>query len=298
MSRRPSLFVVGAPKCGTTALTRYLEAHPAVFMAPRKDIHFFGSDLDFRNRSRESEADYLARFADAGEGMTLAESSVWYLASTQAAAEIAAFNPNARAVVMLRHPVDAMYALWGQLRLNGLGDEDLTDFAEALAAEPERARGARIPADTPLPSALLYRRAVRFSDQLERYQEALGREAVYVIIQEEMRADTAATVAAVYRWLGVDPSFSPELKPVNTAKAVRSEGLRSLLRAAPAGVKDVVPLGLRRRVSRQLRRWNSRHEARAPMDPRLRAALVEEFSPEVARIEALLGRRVPAWIRS
>jgi hypothetical protein len=41
--------VVGAPKCGTTAVTRYLEAHPGCFMARRKDLHHFGADLAFRS---------------------------------------------------------------------------------------------------------------------------------------------------------------------------------------------------------------------------------------------------------
>ncbi|MFO0007717.1 MAG: sulfotransferase, partial [bacterium] len=35
VSGPPNLFIVGAPKCGTTALTRYLEAHPEVFVADR-----------------------------------------------------------------------------------------------------------------------------------------------------------------------------------------------------------------------------------------------------------------------
>mgnify|MGYP003885441055 FL=1 len=42
----PDVFVLGAPKCGTTAVTRYLEAHPEVFVADRKDVHFFGRDPD------------------------------------------------------------------------------------------------------------------------------------------------------------------------------------------------------------------------------------------------------------
>ena len=44
--RRPDFFIVGAPKCGTTAIKRYLEHHPDIFM-PLLDIepHFFGTDV-------------------------------------------------------------------------------------------------------------------------------------------------------------------------------------------------------------------------------------------------------------
>ncbi len=293
---RPNLFVVGAPKCGTTALTRYLEQHPAVFMAPRKDLHRFGRDLDFRNRPRIDEADYLRIFADADPAATpvLAESSVWYLRSTTAAAEIRAFSPAAKAIALVRHPTRAAHALWAQNRLNGLGDDDLDDFGAALAAEADRAAGRRIPAHCPLPLALQYRDAVRFSDQLARYRTHFGDD-LMVLVQEEMQADTAGTLRRVFAWLGIDPEVPVDTRRVNTAKAVRSEGLRRALAWTPAGLKGLVPAGLRRGISRRLRHLNSRHAPRTPLDPALRARLDAELAPEVARIEALLGRRVAAW---
>jgi hypothetical protein len=93
----------------------------------------------------------------------------------------------------------------------------------------------------------------------------------------------------------VDPDVQADLRRVNTSKAVRSEGLRRVLRATPSGLKDVVPAGLRRAVSRRLRKLNSKHAARTPLDPALRARLADELAPEIARIEAVLGRPVPAW---
>lgn len=35
--RRPDLFIVGAPKTGTSSLHRYLEQHPDVFMSRPKE---------------------------------------------------------------------------------------------------------------------------------------------------------------------------------------------------------------------------------------------------------------------
>ena len=295
MSRRPDLFIVGAPKCGTTAMTRYLESHPDIFVADRKDLHFYGSDLGFRNRPRESEAEYLARFTGAGSARWACDSSVWYLYSERAAVEIHAASPDARIIAMIRHPVDAMHALWSQLRLNGLGDEDIADFASALAAEAERRAGRRIPAHTPLPSALYYRAVVAFSGQLQRYLDAFGSDRVHIIVQEEMKADTGAALDATFAWLDVPAHLDAERRPVNTSKAVRSEGLRRLLRATPAGLKDAVPSGVRKAVSRRIRKMNSRHAQRPPLDADLRARLVEEMQPEVERIEQVLGRSIPAW---
>jgi len=295
VTRPPNLFIVGAPKCGTTALTRYLEAHPEVYVADRKDLHHFGADLPFVGRTREPWPAYLARFAAAGDRPVIAESSVWYLSSAAAPLEMRAASPGCRAVALLRHPTDAMYALWAQLRLNGLGDEDIDDFEAALAAEPARAAGASLPPGTPLPTALLYRRNVRFAAQLARYVEVFGEASVYVLIQEEMNRDTAGALAGLFGWLGIDPAAPVPTAPVNTAKEVRSEGLRRLLRQIPGGWKERLPAPLRAQLRRWIRRANARHAPRAPLPPALRARLDAELAGEVAAVEALLGRPIPAW---
>ena len=38
---------------------------------------------------------------------------------------------------------------------------------------------------------------------------------------------------------------------------------------------------------------NIRYEARAPLDPELKAELGHRFAPEVEQLEALLGRELP-----
>ncbi len=290
MQSRPNLFVVGAPKCGTTALTRYLEAHPQVFMAERKDLHYFGTDLDLRLKQRDSEAAYLARFAPGAQARWRGDSSVWYLYSTRAAAEIAAYAPDARVLALLRDPVDAMYAHWAQLRLNGLGDEDLNDFALAVAAEEDRAAGRRIPAKNPMPSALLYGRVVSFADQVARYQAAFPAAQLRVLLQEDMKADTAGVLEALFRWLEVDPQVKADTRPVNTAKVVRSESLRALIALVPGSFKDALPPGLRQGIRKRVRALNSRHQRRDPLDPALRRRLQDRLRPDVRRLETLLDR--------
>ena len=46
----PDFYIVGAPKCGTTALASYLEQSDSIYFH-RKEIHYFGTDLKF-NRPR------------------------------------------------------------------------------------------------------------------------------------------------------------------------------------------------------------------------------------------------------
>jgi len=44
--RKPNFFIVGAPKCGTTALHTYLGQHPDIFVSEPKEPNYFGSLIE------------------------------------------------------------------------------------------------------------------------------------------------------------------------------------------------------------------------------------------------------------
>ena len=52
-NRKVNLFIVGAPKCGTTSLYKYLSEHYEVFMSPVKEPNFF-SDIYFNDNLRNA----------------------------------------------------------------------------------------------------------------------------------------------------------------------------------------------------------------------------------------------------
>ncbi|MCK6419071.1 MAG: sulfotransferase, partial [Alphaproteobacteria bacterium] len=186
--KKASFFIVGAPKCGTTALADFLDQHPQIAML-RKEMHHFGSDLQLR-RQRPSRADYEAAIARLQPDAEVGDASVFYLRSEQAAAEIKAYNPQARIFILLRPPVEAMFSLHGQLVQ--MVDEDIRDFAQALAAEQDRRYGRRIPSHIHAAFVLQYRQMVDFAPQIKRYLNVFGREAVQVILQEDLKNDALA----------------------------------------------------------------------------------------------------------
>ena len=116
----------------------YLGRHPQVYAPPRKEPQFFATDLDSGSYldsltfMRDTD-EYLTMFAGARPDQLTGEGSTWYLYSREAARNIHAANPQARIIVMLRHPVQMLYSLHGR-RLYG-GSEDLPSFGDALAAE-------------------------------------------------------------------------------------------------------------------------------------------------------------------
>lgn len=294
--RRPNLFIVGAPKCGTTALYTYLRRHPGIFMSPLKEPHFFGMDLRFRGRAPLSEPEYLACFAGARGQRLVGEASVWYLYSRRAAFEIKQFSPAAKIVVMLRNPVDVMYALHAERRFQG--SENIADFEAALRAEPERRRGLDLPSRGMLDGGL-YRAVARFPDQVARYFGAFGRENVHVIVFDDFQANTAAVYAATLAFLGVAPVVEDALRAENANRWPRSARLARILHEPPRVLqwfgRAVLSRPRRASLLARLRLLNSRVALRAPMPAELRRRLQTELRPDVTQLSAILGRDLTHW---
>ena len=45
-TNKPSFFLVGAAKSGTTSLSAYLESHPDLFVSVIKEPNYFSQDID------------------------------------------------------------------------------------------------------------------------------------------------------------------------------------------------------------------------------------------------------------
>lgn len=294
--KKPDFFIVGAFKAGTTALYEYLRAHPQIFMSVPKEPMYFGQDLTPRYR-RMTEEEYLALFREARDDQHAGEASPWYLYSRTAAQEIHDFDPHARAIIMLRNPVDVMYSQHSQLVFNQR--EDLADFAQALAAEDDRLAGHRLPADAIRPEALYYRRSVQFPEQIQRYLDVLGRERVHYVVFDDLVADPRAVYRATLEFLGVDPSFEVDLSVYNPNKRPRSDAVQKLIFAPRGPMKRLFgrlrSMPVMHRVRDAMVSANSTAAARQKMDPALRAQLTDEFAPMVRELGQLIGRDLSSW---
>lgn len=299
--RRPDFFIVGAPKGGTTAMYQYLSRHPGLFLPERKELRFFGSDLDIRDRRPLTTDDYLAYFRPAPPRTQIGTAYVWYLYSRNAAAEIAEFAPSARIIAMLRNPVDMLPALHSEHLSNG--NEDIVDFAAALDAEPDRRAGRRIPPHAHLPQGLRYSEVPRYAEQLERYFALFRRDRVHVILFDDFVANTPDAYRSVLQFLQVDDAFRPDsFAVVNANKELRSERLRHLLARPPEAprrlIHHLVPARVRRMLHERASRWNVRSAERRPLPEGMRERLRAMFSDEVGRLSELLGRDLDQWSSS
>lgn len=293
---RPNFFIVGAPKSGTTALYTYLAAHPDVLMSSRKEPSYFAIDLDEGTAGADRwfvrDLDgYLELFSGWRGEPRVGEASTMYLQSTEAARLIQQFEPRARVIAVLRNPVDTMYALHAQKFK--VGGEELRDFADALAAEGARREGRLVPKYAN-PKTLQYREVVSYASQVRRYLDTFRADQVLVLIFEDFVANPAAAYGRICEFLDIDATHQPSFAAVNESGEPRSLAIRNLLRSHPKRLFGRRPPRLLRQgwraVKPALQSMNTRVSARPPLDPRLRASLVAELAPDVARLSELLNR--------
>ena len=305
MPRMPNLFIVGAPKSGTTSLYEWLKGHPDVFMSPFKEPCYFARDLAWEDsgyylRHGVDRARYLALFDDAAHATWLGEASTRYLFSHDAPLLIAEEVADPRIVVMVRNPVDMVASLHAHKVASGT--EDLVDLDAALAAEDDRRAGRRIPGNSN-PRLSTYRDRARFGEQLERWIGVFGRGRVHVQVLEQVTRDPAAQYRSLLEFLGIDPTYRPASFEVhNPAHGSRHGPLGALARSRvaqfaawrvlPRVLGEARTLELARRIvqSPLLRR----RATRSGVPVELRRRLEAEFAPDVELLSGLLGQDLAA----
>lgn len=282
----PNLFLVGAPKCGTSALHDYLAGHPDVFMSEPKEPHHFCPDVNAPFAIRD-EAAYKALFKGARERV-VGESSATYLYSEVAAEKICSASPDARIVAVLRNPLEMIPSLHSQRRVNGT--EPCPTLSEALKAEPKRKAG-ELPAVGAFP---FYYDAARYTGQLRRYLAVFPAERVHIIVFDDFKKDAGAVYAELLRFLGLPPS-TPNFRVVNRNKRVRSAAVQRVIEN-PASLPNRLPGPVGRFAYKALDRLNSAPATREALGTDVKEQLKRDFRDEVEALSDLLGRDLRGWL--
>jgi hypothetical protein len=289
----PNFIVIGAAKAGTTALYWYLAEHPQVFMSPVKETNYFAYGLDAQGRLLygdpelhsfpvRSLLDYERLFADADDALAIGEASPIYLECPQAANRIQRLLPESRLICSLRHPVERAYSDY-QMYLRSRGrrlapSRDLT--ADAIWAQPDSH----------------WMQIGRYHEQLTRYFDVFPRDQIHVFLFDDLRRGALEAVRGVYRFLGIDPGFVPDLEaPHNIGGLPENRLLESLLTSSriKSAVEPWIPKGAANWV-RRLRTGNMRPAP--PLPAELTKELTRYFREDIKLTEELVGRSLDHWL--
>jgi hypothetical protein len=195
------LLVIGAQRCGTTALHSLLEAHPEIAMArpSRPEPKVF---LDAEKSARGARWYREHYFAHARGERLLGDKSTSYLEHPEAARRAAAVLGRAHVLVLLRDPVERAISNWRFSSRHGL---EIRPLEVALSENLEGPRAWERASTSVSPFAYLERG--RYADYLPAWAEAFPG-SVHVRFLRELVEDETA-VPDLWRTLGVRPDVGP-----------------------------------------------------------------------------------------
>lgn len=284
---RPNFFIVGAAKAGTTAMHRYLDRHPDIYMSVVKEPSYFAPEMGLTTPWATDLDRYLELFAPGADRQVRGESTPAYLFCPSSAERIHVFEPDARILILLRNPLAAVRSVYAEARKFGLEPE--RTFPAALKAsdagrpELESRPGGRW---------LRYRDVVRYAEQVERFLTVFPREQVHIELYDDLVRDPARVYGNVLQFLALDPFELPTFPAVNVARRVRSLQLQRLIMAPSMGGTT----GRVGRVRRTLVRLNTGPARQAPLPDDVRQGLVDDLGPDVDRLSRLIGRDLAHWL--
>lgn len=195
---------MGAAKAGTTSLYNYLNGHPDIYMSPVKEPHYFsglgtypGSGISIRTMD-----DYQALFSGVNGEKAVGEASPSYLSSETAPYNIKKAIPDARIIIVLRNPVERAYSHYNMnLRL---GSAVVRPFIKAVEQDYAKAeKGWWVSA--------MYVELGLYYEQVKRYLDVFSDKNVRVYLYDDLVKDPADMMKDIFHFLGVNPSYTPEL---------------------------------------------------------------------------------------
>ncbi|QNN65535.1 sulfotransferase [Sphingomonas rhizophila] len=314
------VFIVGAPRCGTTTLADWLKQHPRVCFPFVKEPHTF-LQHDMRGMDDAElrpfvEREYLDRFyAGCGpERDTGVDGSVSYLYAPEMLLPALKLWPNAKFIIAVRDPMQMLPSLHARLKVTG--DETIERFEDAWAAIPDRAAGRRIPRSTLEPRWLRYDEGGKFGTYVGQFVDMFGRDRCWVSVFDDLAADPQAHYQRMTGFLGLEPFADTDFSPKRESQGFRFGWLQRLLKRPPAFARNYLAgKKFRQRemaldgksgddavtekifsIRKRILRWNKVPLEKQVIPIDVQMQIREQLTGEVATLGRLIERDLSHWL--
>jgi len=302
--------MVGAPRCGTTALSRYLSQHPQICFSRPKETHFL---FESPNHYSSFQA-YLDHYQNQFFGhcrqshQAIGEGSVTYLYSDEVLHRILKMNPNVKLIAMVRNPIDLVRSY--HFRMLYLMDEDCWDFQKAWDYQEPRSRGENIPPLCRDPNLLLYKQVGKIGERIERLLEIAGRDRCLILVFDDFKQNPRAIYQQICEFIGVEDDGRMVFPRRQESQFYRFSWLQRLLFHPPQAVTkwandSASPKGMLwewqklifLRLHRAIRSLNAVKQHPPALTPEMKAHLQDTFTDDVERLSELLHRDLTPWVK-
>lgn len=290
----PAFFCVGAQKSGTTALHHYLSRHPGIFLPGVKETHFFDDGHGEWNLGLHH---YLEKYFGPASSKVLAgEIDPEYLFFPEVPERLAHHFPDARLIFVFREPVSRAYShYWMTVRR---GREPL-GFSAALAAEPGRMLGDHLSQ-----SDFSYASRGYYAAQVSRYLDYFPLDRMLFLLSDDLKRLPEGTLSRVYDFLGLPPiPYQPisdeeshqAFIPISMSfQGLLDEGARLKMLG-----KALLPSAVRRPLMAMMYQIQERNRKAfdvPPMEPQLKARLMDGYVADLLQLQKITGRHLDTWL--
>jgi len=275
----PNLIIIGAGKCGTTSLHRYLDLHPEISMSAIKELHFFVERGNWDRGLAWYEAQFPKATTIRGE---TSPTYTLYPENDGVPERMRTVIPEAKLIYLVRDPIERILSQYRfrrfslHMRMPEL-NEVLHDYTKALPVMQSR-----------------------YAYQLDRYLPHFPRSRMLVVDNADLAHDREATLRRVFHHLDVDADFTTPKFDVQHnesadlhANRVGRAALRTLHRSLGRHRADIVRAHVPRRLIRPLLGRQAMGET--SVDPVLLAEVRAYLREDVERLRALTGQRFETW---
>jgi hypothetical protein len=301
MSKKlPNFLIVGAAKCGTSSLHKYLEQHPEIFMSKVKEPRFLSSQVtQFPLKGpgdHKVEAWYVKKLEDY---VRLFEGSDNYTAVGEASADtlyfhegtipvIKEFLGDPRIIIMLRNPVRRAFSSYQHLVRDM---REHLSFEDGLREEPNRIKNNW---------ELIYHYTAvsRYYDSVKAFIDNFTN--VKVVLNEDLEKRPQKVLREIFQFLGVDPNcdINTEIR-YNVSGKPKSQWLHQFFfegnmarRLAQPIVRTLFSQETRIRIAQKIQEKNL---TRLTISPDTKDRLHQLFETDIRKLEGLLDRDLSIW---
>ena len=202
----PNFLIIGASKCGTTALYHYLKQHPEISFSSLKEPKYFSSintefphngvgDISVDKHAIRSLEEYKRLFSSI-ENKRVGEASpdTIYFHNTTTH-QIKKDLGDIPIIIMLREPVKRAFSAFMYLKRDS---RENLNFREGLFAETERLKNN-------WDFIWGYKRCGMYYDQVKAFMDNFSN--VKVVLQENLKNEPFTVLKDIYSFLAVDTTF-------------------------------------------------------------------------------------------
>jgi len=286
---QPNLFIIGAPKCGTTSLAYYLSGHPSIFMSRIKEPNYFARSLTVpgsylsRQPWHVRQDAYLNLFSEATACQSIVgEASTRYLRCAEAIRIIRYRYPLAKFIVCIRHPVD-LTASWHAQKLRE-GQECEASLEKAWELQDARMAGDHRSPGLQAIDALQYRQVASVGSQLESLLNNVSHDRVQIVVLDDLLTTPQAIYGDVLRFLGLKDDGRHTFPVLN-------DSCRAAHKNASALHRFLRGMAYPYRMARTF------VGVPPQMSPRFRDTLMSAFEEEIDKLENIMCRSFACWRR-